>query len=95
MSDELANLLAPCIDVIHFQLTPMSEKANKWASICPACKAGTLGVGRDRKTLVLQELDRCLLCGQQVRYLDIEDMRRRDWARPGQLNIRTEDEESP
>jgi len=33
---------------------------------------------RDHDTLKLSEFDRCLLCGQTVRYLDIEILRGRE-----------------
>ena len=45
---------------------------------CPFCKDGIFLVGRDRKTFALEELDRCISCGQIVHYIDIEEMRRRE-----------------
>jgi hypothetical protein len=41
---------------------------------------GTLNVVRDPGTFILQEYDRCVSCGQQVRYIDIDDMRSWDGA---------------
>ena len=75
-----SNIFASVIEVIHFRLNPASKEPNKWASECPICKEGELGVRRDPKTYLLQEYDNCLLCGQPVKYLDIEEMRENDWA---------------
>lgn len=68
--------------VEHHMLTPSDRESNKLASLCPTCKRGTLGVIRSSNTLRLMEYDRCLLCGQVVRYIDIEDMRKKDWGGP-------------
>lgn len=70
----------PIMDVVHFELTPADGEANKLASICPACHFGTLGVIRDPETLMIREYDCCLFCGQRVRYLDVAEMREKDWA---------------
>jgi len=72
---------APTIDVVHFELTPASDADNLWRSVCPACKHGWLLAMRQPATFVLQEFDVCTLCGQRVRYVDIDDMRAKDWAR--------------
>ncbi len=68
------------IVVEHFRLDPADREANKWASICPSCKTGTLPVRRAPHTMFLEGLDICLLCGEQVQYSDIEEMRAKDWA---------------
>lgn len=39
---------------------------------CPVCKHGTLLMNRDIKTLKLQKLDRCILCGQLFNYVDLD-----------------------
>lgn len=74
------NIVAPMLELNHHELTPASEVPNKLASKCPACNYGTLGCNRDHETLILIDFDACLFCGQRVRYLDIEDLRRKDWA---------------
>ena len=71
----------PAVQVEHFLLTPaFPDKANKLASLCPACGEGVLGVVRHAHTLEIQPQDICLLCGQVVVYADVADMRRKDWA---------------
>lgn len=68
------------LEVVHFKLNPADREANKLASICPACKEGSLGMVRRVTDFVLEPFDVCLLCGQQVVYTDIEDVRAQDWA---------------
>ncbi len=72
------NYCRPTLEVEHFLLTPAKAEANKWASFCPACREGILSVARSSKTFELQEFDRCHLCAQRVRYLDIATMRNKD-----------------
>ena len=67
---------AKVIDVCHSDLLPYGDSC--WKRICPSCDDGILAVTRDPLTLRLLEYDHCLCCGQGVRYLDIEAMRRRD-----------------
>lgn len=75
------NLHEPVLPVEHFRLSPITGwEANSLASVCPVCHQGTLLVQRDSKTYVLQEYDHCCLCAQRVRYLDIAQLRRKDWA---------------
>ncbi len=45
---------------------------------CPFCKAGIFLVGRNQGTFVLEEFDRCVSCGQTIRYIDIEEMRKKE-----------------
>ncbi len=68
----------PTLSIVHFQLDPADEKANHWASKCPQCKEGRLPVRRHRSSNQIAKNDICLLCGQRVVYIDIEDMRRKD-----------------
>ena len=71
-----ANMDAPLLEISHQELERYGDDMYK--SFCPACQCGLLLVGRDQKTLYLKEYDRCTLCGQQVKYTDIEDLRRRE-----------------
>lgn len=62
------NIHAPLIDVRHSELKRWSESCFK--SCCPACKEGVLLVYRNPETFKLVRMDRCIVCGQTVRYLD-------------------------
>jgi len=75
------NMSLPATTVEHHNLTPARDEANKWASICPFCEDGLLLCHRDSATFVLLEFDVCTLCGQRVKYADIAEMRRKDWAK--------------
>lgn len=77
----MGNSKQPILDVEHFRLDPADRRANGWASVCPACGDGLLLVRRDPETFLIQQYDLCAGCGQRVRYLDVDDMRRKDWAR--------------
>ena len=65
------------IDVKHSDLINVSEDS-LYRKKCPVCNDGVLLVYRDKKTFDLAEYDRCVSCGQSVRYLDIEEMRNRE-----------------
>jgi hypothetical protein len=69
------NATKPAITVKHSDLKKVSPNSI-YRVFCPACKDGVLPVSRDRETLELLALDRCLLCGQEVIYSDIEDLRK-------------------
>lgn len=71
------NIDAPVLEVQHADLPRWSEES-VYRTICPVCNEGLLLVSREDKTFVLSEFDRCILCGQQVRYLDIEALRQRE-----------------
>jgi len=77
VTDPACNMLAPPLAVRHADLTRLGADC-RWASVCPACGEGTLGVIRDPDTLLLRMVDCCMPCAQHVVYEDIEDMRRRD-----------------
>lgn len=66
------------IEIKHADLQKVSE--NSWfKKKCPKCDTGTLMVIRDKSNgYVLSELDRCISCGQQFKYTDIEEMRKND-----------------
>ena len=63
--------------VEHYLLTPAGEPG-QLKSVCPKCKMGTLACIRDPQTMELLPNDNCLLCGQWVRYTDIDRMREQD-----------------
>jgi hypothetical protein len=69
------NLDEPTVDVKHSELKRFGQ--SMYTSECPKCK-GLLLVGRDSTTFELQEYDRCVLCGQKYRYLDIKDLRKKE-----------------
>ena len=69
------NIDEPTIEVKHADLERFGNSLYK--SVCPKC-GGLLLVGRDRCTFVLEEFDRCLLCGQTYRYTDINELRKLD-----------------
>jgi len=71
------NVNAPVLAVKHSELERFSDES-AYKSICPACKNGLLLVYRNSKTLALEEYDRCILCGQQYKYLDIEELKKKE-----------------
>jgi uncharacterized protein (DUF983 family) len=75
MDDVGINKNEPVIEVNHKDLERASDNS-AYRSDCPKCKEGVLLVYRNPKTLVLQEYDRCVLCGQQFKYLDIDELRK-------------------
>ncbi len=79
------NIEAPLKQVNHADL-PFLEwnKESLYARKCPTCENGSLLMRRDRANdLILQSVDICLFCGQTYEYLDIKDVRRKDWAQMG------------
>lgn len=64
------------MNVLHKNLKRVEE--SEWKRICPACNKGLLLVLRNLETFKLEKIDHCILCGQRVEYLDIEEMRQRD-----------------
>jgi len=67
------NLDEPIIEVKHSDLERFGNGI--YRSECPKC-SGALLMERDSKTFVLQEYDRCVLCGQRFRYSDINELRK-------------------
>ncbi|GAI50212.1 unnamed protein product [marine sediment metagenome] len=61
-------------EVVDVRWAELESAGGMYRRECPYCD-GVLLVGRDKDTLMLQEYDRCIQCGQRVRYLDIEEMR--------------------
>ena len=64
-SDTQANFFQPTIRVFHHNLKREDEESI-YKSSCPICALGILLVGRDQKTLLLRDWDRCILCGQAL-----------------------------
>jgi len=73
----MKNLTAAVITVRHEDL-PIWSDESYYKRKCPVCEEGLLLVARDSDTGLLQEHDRCVLCGQHVRYEDINEMRARE-----------------
>lgn len=74
MNDYPKNIEEPTINVKLAGLTLLREGGHQWA--CPVCADGTLVMRRHPDTLELLENDRCLLCGQSFRYVDLEAFKR-------------------
>jgi len=78
MNREITNVDAPAIEVRHADLQRCSSES-PFKSKCPSCENGMLLLYRGINGQ-LQEVDRCIACGQTVRYLDIADLRKLDSA---------------
>ena len=73
------NINSPLINVYHSCLKRADTiPTSRYRSLCPVCQQGTLLMVRDQVSMVLEEYDRCVLCGQQFRYMDIERLRDRE-----------------
>ena len=72
-NDRPKNINSDPIEVAHSDLERTGESV--YRSVCPKCKEGVLLVYRtsDHK---LSEFDRCVLCGQQFIYTDIQELRK-------------------
>jgi hypothetical protein len=70
MPDEPSNLNKPEIQISHAELERWD--ADLYKSKCPACEDGILLIRRDEKTFAIQRQDRCISCGQQFYYTDLE-----------------------
>lgn len=79
------NINSPIIEIAHKELTRTGD--SPFRSICPICKKGSLLVGRNQKTFELLEYDNCVLCGQKVRYTDIEDLQNFEHGRVDKLPV--------
>jgi len=79
MNDEMkeivgSNLYNNPISVKHAELERVGDNSI-FRSVCPVCKEGMLMVRRDSKTFKLMPEDNCILCGQEVFYADIDELR--------------------
>lgn len=72
----ITNLHKPPIEINHNELTTLA--GSYLTANCPVCKKGVLLIGRDRKTFILEEVIRCMLCSQTFVLLDIDELREND-----------------
>jgi hypothetical protein len=72
----MAHINDPPKHVKHADLIRIGD--SKFKSSCPVCVDGMLLVYRHPITFRLTEEDRCVLCGQQFIYDDIEEMRQKE-----------------
>ncbi len=63
------NVDKPLLYVYYADLAE-TETPNALRRECPVCAAGRLLLRRDEATLKVLPEDNCILCGQQVRFLD-------------------------
>ena len=63
------NTEKPVIELHHSRLLPVD--GNSYKRECPVCNDGILAMNRDKGGL--KDTDRCLGCGQRVKYLDVKD----------------------
>lgn len=70
----MLNSKKPVLKIKYFDLKPCGD-GSKFRVQCPICPDGCLLVRRHDKTLRLEADDVCILCGQRIRYLDIDLMR--------------------
>lgn len=63
---------------LNYKDLKRAVEGHPYRSICPICKKGVLLVGRNNKTLELQAMDYCILCGQHYIYMDIGELRKRE-----------------
>ena len=81
MDKVCCNVGRPTKNVKWSSLKPDSIES-MWRRQCPVCKEGVLLVYRNNETLQLEEHDRCILCGQRFKYIDIGEMRAKDVIGP-------------
>ena len=72
----IINLEEPIIEIRHSDLERHSEES-AFKSKCPKCKNGVLLIYREENGR-LREFDACIACGQRVKYLDIDKLRKLD-----------------
>jgi hypothetical protein len=81
MPPTLNNERKPLLRVRHSALAPAdADHPEKFARQCPSCAAGSLRGRRLQPRYLLASIDLCIACGRWVEYLDIEDLRLKDWA---------------
>lgn len=66
------NVGKPIIELNHKDLKRLNNEST-FKSVCPVCNKGILLVRRHQETMNISNMDNCILCGQQFKYLDIED----------------------
>ncbi len=65
----------PVIEIDHSDLRTIPGCDSLFRRFCPVCTHGMLCLQRDDTTYRLKEIDRCILCAQPFRYLDIDRLR--------------------
>lgn len=73
----MANRGKPVIAVHWSKLLPFGDEPS-YRRECPFCEDGIFLVDRSPMTFELEEYDGCVSCGQAVRYIDIEKMRKKE-----------------
>ena len=73
----MINMEAAVQEVKHADLQRYSDEST-FKSKCPVCPDGILLIYRAKDNGRLREYDRCISCGQAVRYLDIDKLRQQD-----------------
>lgn len=77
MRDQTAiHIHAPELPVRHQDLVRVGDSVH--ASECPRCNGGVLPMQRLAHNRLLLNTDRCLNCGQAVRYTDVPNAARFD-----------------
>jgi C4-type Zn-finger protein len=70
------------IDLRHANQEKVSDNSD-WKVECPFCTEGLFLVQRNQNSpYQLLQFDKCLGCGQHVRWLDIKEMRQKDGISP-------------
>jgi hypothetical protein len=64
------NINRPRAKVYHATLKRVGDSMYK--SVCPFCADGVLLMHRDKETMALSPIDRCIKCAQEVEYLDLD-----------------------
>lgn len=67
------NINKPVLKIKYSELKRVENDESPHKSCCPACKEGYLFMLRHADTMMLKNIDRCMLCGQSVEYIDIPD----------------------
>ncbi len=73
----ISNTKSSTVAVYWSRLLPVGDDS-AYRRECPFCEDGIFLVGRTRATFVLEEFDHCISCGQTIRYIDIEEMRKKE-----------------
>jgi hypothetical protein len=78
---EAKNIHKPVVEIFFKSLGIENPEKENSMRQCPFCPDGIIPVCRHPQTYVNEEVSHCLLCGQHVKFLDIESLRKADWAK--------------
>lgn len=81
------NINKPILEVYHRSLRRHTDSV--FRSECPICGLGILPVLRDQLTGIIIEKDRCMLCGQAYRYMDVEILQKAELILEESLDKKT------